>query len=261
MSKYKDFIKSKKLAQTKEEILKGKMPEQGSYVTLFNNDYRILTKPDSKICMLEDSKANKFAYPREKLLSMLTKSVELSNEIEKADGPRVLTGGPNKLVGEIGQNAKTPSGAAPSSAKMKQVDPVGTIRNGRKKVVSKRSGKTMWVTVATGESHDSHEEGSNKHEAGPEAQQQAKQFFESLKDKLHPADKMKLQRQMKELIDIKQKAINMLEMAHQDVRSKAPEAQTTRNKVFALQDSYKQAMDSFKKDLVASASRRKKEGI
>lgn len=260
MSKYKDFIKSRKLAQTKEELLKGKMPEQGSYLTLFSNDYRVLTKPDSKICILEDSKANKFAYPREKLISMLTKSVELSNEMEKADGPRTLTG-TNKLVGQLGENAKPSSAPATSSAKMKQTDPVGTVRNGRKKVVSKQTGKTMWVNVATGDSHESHEEGSNKHEAGPEAQQQTKQFFDSLKDKLHPADKMKLQRQMKELVEVKQKAINMLEMAHQDDRGKLPEAGLTRKKVFALQDSYKQAMDSFKKDLVASAARRKKEGI
>lgn len=259
MSKFKDFIKSRKATQTKEEILRGKMPDQGSYVSLFNNDYKVLTMPDSRICILEDSKANKFAYPRDKLLSMLTKSLELTSEVEKSNGPKTLTG-TNKLVGEIGQNAK-PSAAKPPAPKMKQEDPVGTIRNGRKKVVSKKTGKTMWVNVATGESHDSHEEGSPKHGSSSDAEQQTRQFFGALKDKIHPADEMKLQRQMKELVDIKQKALNLLDVAHHDDKSKSPEAQLTRKKVFALQDSYKQAMESFKKELVASAGRRKKEGV
>lgn len=259
MSTIKDFIKSRKLAKLKETLIKGKMPEQGTYITLFNNDYKVLTQPDSKICILEDVKANKFAYPREKLLSMLSKSLE-NSELEKAEGPRVLSG-PNKLVAQIGENAKSPSAKPAASGNMKQGDPVGTIRNGRKKVVSKRTGETMWVNIATGEAHDSHEDTSPKRAAGEDSKQQIKVFFDSLKDKLHPADKMKLQRQMGELTELKQRAMNMLDMAHQDDRGKLPEAALTRKKVFALQDEYRSAMKKFKEDLVASAQRRKKEGV
>lgn len=259
MSAIKDFIKSRKLAKLKETLVKGKMPEQGTYISLFNNDYRVLTQPDSKICILEDIKANKFAYPREKLLSMLSKSLE-NSELEKADGPRVVSG-PNRLVGQIGENAKTPSAKPVASGNLKQADPVGTIRNGRKKVVSKRTGETMWVNIATGEAHESHEETSPKRAPGEDSKQQVKMFFDSLKDKLHPADKMKLQRQMVELTDLKQRAMNMLDTAQQDDRAKLPEAQITRKKVFALQDQYKASMNKFKESLTASAQRRKKEGI
>jgi len=259
MSTIKDFIKSRKLAKLKETLIKGKMPEQGTYITLFNNDYKVLTQPDSKICILEDIKANKFAYPREKLLAMLSKSLE-NNELEKADGPRVLSG-PNKLVAQIGENVKSPSSKPPVSGNMKQEYPVGTIRNGRKKVVSKRTGKTMWVNISTGEAHDSHEESSPKQTAGEDAKRQTEVFFDSLKDKLHPADKMKLQRQMGELIELKQRVMNMLDTAHQDDRSKLPEAALTRKKVFALQDKYRFAMKKFKEALIASAQRRKKEGL
>jgi hypothetical protein len=259
MTTIKDFIKSRKLAQLRENLIEGKMPEQGTYITLFNNDYKVLTQPDSKICILEDIKANKFAYPREKLLAMLSKSLE-NNELEKADGPRVLSG-PNRLVAEIGENVKSPSSNPPVSGNMKKEYPVGTIRNGRKKVVSKRTGKTMWVNIVTGEAHDSHEESSPKQAPEEDVKREAEEKFNQVKDKLHPADRMKIQQQMGELIELHHRVMNMLDTAHQDDRSRSPAAAFTRKKVFFLQDQYKFAMDKFKQDVIASVKRRKMEGL
>lgn len=256
MSTIKDFIRSQKLAKLKETLIKGKMPEQGTYITLFNNDYKVLTQPDSKICILEDIKANKVAYPREKLLKMLSKSIE-NSDLEKASGPRVLSG-PNKLVGQIGQNVKPSSTSTPSNTQ--RGDPIGTIRNGRKKVVSKRTGQTMWVNISTGEAHESHEEDSPKVKAEQEAEQHLKTVFDKLGDKLHPEDKPKLQEQMTKLVDLHQRVRNMLDTAHQDDKGKLSEAALTRNKVFALQDQYQFAKNKFKEALIASIQRRKKEG-
>lgn len=256
MSKVKDFLLKRKVAEFKKSVQEGKMPEQGSYVTLFNNNYKVLTKPDAKIAILEDNRANKIAYPREALTKMLSETV--GDVVEKAgDGPRTLTG-TNKVLGrgQIGSNAK-PGGAA-SAAKPKAVDPVGTVRNGRKKVVSKKTGMTMWVNIATGEGHAEH----NTHEPqelSSEAQAQAKSFFESLGDKVHSSDKIKLQNQMNDLLKLKQKIQNALDMAHQDDRQKLPEAQLSRKMVFGLQDKYKDAFKKFQESVKESAAKTKKE--
>jgi hypothetical protein len=258
MSKFKNFILQRKTAAFRKSVKEGKMPEQGTFVTLFNNDYKVLTKPDSKIAILEDNKCNKIAYPREAFAKMLTDSV--SDTVEKADGsgPRTLAG-PNKVLsgGDIGSKAK--QGASASSAKApKAVDPVGTVRNGRKKVVSKKTGNTMWVNIATGEGHTEH----NSHEPqelSKEAQAQSKSFFDSLGDKIHSSDKIKLERQMGDLMKLKQKIQNSLDMAHQDDRQKLPEAELSRKQVFSLQDQYKDAFKKFQQSVKESAAKTKKE--
>lgn len=256
MSKYKQFIQQQKINAIKKAVEEGKMPEQGSFITLFNNNYKVLTKPDSKITILEDNRANKIAYPRESIVKMLSES--MGETVEKAEnGPRTLTG-TNKLVGagDIGSKAKPKAAAGGTPAK--PVDPVGTVRNGRKKVVSKRTGQTMWIDIANGTAHGEHDTHESQ-PASPEAEAQTKEFFDAAKNNLHPGDKMKLQRQMKDLMTLKQKAMNMLDMAHQDDRQKLPEAQMTRKRVFELQDQYKKAFEQFKSDVKASAQRRKKE--
>lgn len=259
MSNVKDFILKRKAAAIRKSVQEGKMPEQGSFVTLFNNNYKVLTKPDAKIAILEDNRSNKIAYPREALTKMLSESV--GDVVEKAgDGPRTLSG-TNKLVsrGDIGSAAKKPSaGAAGGAAKPKAVDPVGTVRNGRKKVVSKKTGQTMWVNIATGEGHGEH----NTHEPqelDKEAQAQAKTFFDSLGDKIHSSDKIKLQNQMNDLLKLKQKIQNALDMTHQDDRQKLPEAQLSRKMVFGLQDKYKDAFKKFQDSVKESAAKVKKE--
>lgn len=257
MSSVKDFILKRKAAAIRKSVQEGKMPEQGSYVTLFNNNYKVLTKPDAKIAILEDNRCNKIAYPREALTKMLSESV--GDVVEKAEGgPRTLSG-TNKLVsrGDIGSAAKKPS-AAGGAAKPKAVDPVGTVRNGRKKVVSKKTGQTMWVNISTGEGHSEH----NTHESqelGKEAQTQAKTFFESLGDKIHSSDKIKLENQMNDLLKLKQKIQNALDMAHQDDRQKLPEVQLSRKMVFGLQDKYKEAFKKFQESVKESAAKVKKE--
>ncbi len=257
MSKFKDFIIARKVAQFRKAQVDNKIPDQGQYVSLYNNMYKVLTKADAKICILEDNRSNKFAMPREKLAKLLNKSESEAPELAKADAPYGQR--PKTLVREIGENAKTSSSSAAPAGPTKQPDPVGTIRNGRKKVVSKKTGKTMWVDVSSGEAHEEHDKPSEQQ--NPEAEQQSKQFFDSLKDKLHPADKMKLQRQFKEIASIKSRITNMLSMAHQDDRTKANDAPLTRKRVFAMQDEYKRAFESFKKDLQASVAKRKKEEI
>jgi hypothetical protein len=255
MSKFKDFIISRKAAAFKKSVVEGKIPEQGSFITLFNNDYKVLTKPDSKIVILEDNRSNKIAYARDAITKMLSKTS--GESVEKAEHYGAK---PKTLVGEIGQNAKPSASAGGKASTAKPTDPVGTVRNGRKKVVSKRTGKTMWVNIATGEAHSEH----NTHDAqelSPEAQAQGDSFFETAKNNVHPGDKMKLQRQMKDLMLLKQKAMNMLDMAHQDDRQKLPEGQLTRKKVFAMQDEYKKAFEQFKTDIKASVERRKKENF
>lgn len=259
MSKFKDFILHRKALAFKKSR-QTQIPEQGSFVTLFNNSYKVLTKPDSKIAILEDNRSNKLAYSRESLTKMLSESVE--DRVIKADGngPRTLTGS-NKLVGTIGQNAKPKASGAPAAAggkPAKAVDPVGTVRNGRKKVVSKKTGNTMWVDIATGTAHSEH----NTHEpqqSSPEAEKQSKSFFDSLGDKIHSSDKIKLERQMKDLVQLKQRIQNSLDLTHQDDRQKAPEAQLSRKKVFALQDEYKKAFKDFQESVKASAVKAKKE--
>lgn len=255
MSKIKDFLIQRKIAAFKKSQ-EGVIPEQGSFVTLFNNDYKVLTKPDSKIAILEDSKSNKIAYPREAFAKMLS---DKNNElVEKAEqGPRTLTGGPNKLVSASDIGSKAKSGAA-SAAKPKAVDPVGTVRNGRKKVVSKKTGETMWVNIATGDAHSEHND-HQPQELSKEAQAQAKSFFDSVGDKIHSSDKIKLERQMKDLMSLKQKIQNMLDMTHQDDRQKLPEAQLSRKKVFAMQDEYKKAFKDFEASVKESAGKAKKE--
>ncbi len=259
MSNVKDFILKRKASALRKAVQEGKMPEQGSFVTLFNNNYKVLTKPDSKIAILEDNRSNKIAYPREALTKMLSESV--GDTVEKAEGgPRTLTGS-NKVLGagEIGSAAKrSGGGAAASAAKPKAVDPVGTVRNGRKKVVSKKTGNTMWVNIATGDGHSEH----NTHEPqelGKEAQAQAKSFFESLGDKVHSSDKIKLENQMNDLLKLKQKIQNALDMTHQDDRQKLPEAQLSRKVVFGLQDKYKEAFKKFQESVKESAAKVKKE--
>lgn len=259
MSNVKDFILKRKASALRKAVQEGKMPEQGSFITLFNNNYKVLTKPDSKIAILEDNRSNKIAYPREALTKMLSESV--GDVVEKAEGgPRTLTGS-NKVLGagEIGSAAKkTSGGAAASATKPKAVDPVGTVRNGRKKVVSKKTGQTMWVNIATGEGHSEH----NTHESqelGKEAQAQAKTFFESLGDKVHSSDKIKLENQMNDLLKLKQKIQNALDMSHQDDRQKLPEAQLSRKVVFGLQDKYKDAFKKFQDSVKESAAKVKKE--
>lgn len=256
MSKVKDFILQRKMAAFKKSLQEGKLPEQGSYVTLFNNSYKVLTKPDAKIAILEDSRSNKIAYARDAFAKMLTDSV--GENVEKAEGgPRTLTG-TNKLVsaGDIGSKARGSSGGAAKPAKA--VDPVGTVRNGRKKVVSKKTGQTMWVNISTGEGHSEH----NTHEPqelSKEAQAQAKSFFDSVGDKVHSSDKIKLERQMKDLMSLKQRIQNSLDMTHQDDRQKLPEAQLSRKQVFSLQDQYKKAFKDFEASVKESAIKAKKE--
>jgi hypothetical protein len=260
MSKFKDFIIARKVAKFKKAQVDQKVPDQGAYVSLYNNLYKVLTKADSKICILEDSKANKFAMSKEKLAKLLSKSQD--GELEKADG--YYGQKPRTLVREIGENAKPSS--SPSSPKAAEaptpraVDPVGTIRNGRKKVVSKKTGKTMWVDITSGEAHESHDKPSEK-QPSKEIDQQSKEFFDSLKDELHPADKMKLQRQFKELLAQKQKMTNMLALAHQDVRTKDPTSKQSRDKFFQAQEFYNAAFSKFKEQVKASAKKRKKEGL
>lgn len=255
MSKVKDFLIQRKIAAFKKSQ-EDKLPEQGSFITLFNNEYKVLTKPDSKIAILEDSRSNKIAYSREAFVKML--SSKGSELVEKAEqGPRTLTG-TNKLIsaGDIGSKVK--SGTSVNVAKPKAVDPVGTVRNGRKKVVSKKTGNTMWVNITTGEAHAEH----NSHapqELSKEAQAQAKSFFDSVGDKIHSSDKIKLERQMKDLINLKQKIQNMLDMTHQDDRQKLPEAQLSRKKVFSMQDEYKKAFKDFEASVKESAGKAKKE--
>lgn len=256
MSKVKDFILQKKMSDFRKSIKKGTIPEQGSYINLYNNSYKILTKPDAKIAILEDSRSNKFAYSQDAFLKMLNESTE--DKVEKADhyGSR-----PNKLVGHIGQNMKPGTGgASASSGSQAQVkaDPVGTVRNGRKKVVSKKTGQTMWVNISTGESHSEH----NSHETqglSDEAKQQSKSFFDSIGDKLHPSDKIKLERQMNEVLQLKQRIQNSLDMTHQDERQKLPEAQISRKQVFGMQDKYKHALQKFQESVKESAAKVKKE--
>lgn len=258
MSSVKDFILKRKAAAIRKSVQEGKMPEQGSYVTLYNNNYKVLTKPDAKIAILEDNRSNKIAYPREALTKMLSESV--GDVVEKAEGgPRTLSG-TNKLVsrGDIGSAVKKPSAGGASAAKPKAVDPVGTVRNGRKKVVSKKTGQTMWVNITTGEGHGEH----NTHEPqelGKEAQAQAKSFFDSLGDKVHSSDKIKLGNQMNDLLKLKQKIQNALDMTHQDDRQKLPEAQLSRKMVFGLQDKYKEAFKKFQESVKESAAKVKKE--
>lgn len=259
MSSVKDFILKRKAAAIKKAVQEGKMPEQGSFVTLFNNTYKVLTKPDAKIAILEDNRSNKIAYPRDALTKMLSDSV--GDTVEKADGgPRTLTGS-NKLLssGDIGSSAKKPSGgAAASAAKPKAVDPVGTVRNGRKKVISKKTGQTMWVNISTGDAHSEHNTHDSQ-ELSKEAQAQAKTFFESLGDKVHSSDKIKLENQMNDLLKLKQKIQNALDMAHQDDRQKLPEAQLSRKMVFGLQDKYKEAFKKLQESVKESAAKVKKE--
>lgn len=256
MSKYRDFILQRKMAAIKKAVQEGKMPEQNTFVTLFNNNYKVLTKPDAKIAILEDSRSNKIAYPRESLIKMLADSGEA---VEKADnGPRTLTG-TNKLVGagDIGSKVRSPS-ASGGAAKPAKVDPVGTVRNGRKKVVSKKTGQTMWVNIATGEGHAEHDT-HEPQELSKEAQAQTKSFFDSLGDKIHSSDKMKLERQMGDLMKLKQRIQNALDMTHQDDRQKLPEAQLSRKQVFSLQDQYKKAFKDFQQSVKESAVKAKKE--
>lgn len=255
MSKFKDFILQKKLLAFKKARLEKGIPEQGSYITLFNNNYKVLTKPDSKIAIIEDDRSNKIAYSRESLAKMLNEAA--MDIVEKADSTYGTK--PQKLVGPggIGNNAK-PKVEGQSAAPVKPVDPVGTIRNGRKKVVSKRTGETMWINIASGAAHEEHDTHETQ-EPHPEAQAQVKEFFTTLKDNLHPGDKLKLQRQMKELIDLRQKTMNILDMAHQDARQNRPEAESNRNRVFSLQDQYKKAFKNFKEDVKTSVAKRKKE--
>ncbi len=258
MSNVKDFIYKRKAAALKKAVQEGKMPEQGSFITLFNNDYKVLTKPDSKIVILEDNRSNKIAYPREALTKMLSETV--GDKVEKAEnGPRTLSGS-NRLVsrGEIGSASKKTGASAGGAAKPKAVDPVGTVRNGRKKVVSKKSGQTMWVNISTGEGHGEH----NIHEPqelSKEAQAQAKSFFDSLGDKIHSSDKIKLGNQMNDLLKLKQKLQNALDMTHQDDRQKLPEAQLSRKMVFGLQDKYKEAFKKLQESVKESAAKVKKE--
>jgi len=260
MSKYKDFILQRKAAAFKKSVQEGKMPEQGTYVTLFNNSYKVLTKPDSKIAILEDNKSNKIAYPRDAITKMLSESV--GDTVQKADHYGAK---PTSLVGHIGQNAKPSSStktpgapAGANAAQVKPVDPVGTIRNGRKKVVSKKTGETMWVNITNGEAHSEHDS-HEPQQPSPEAEKQSKEFFDTIKTNLWPGDKLKLQRQMKDLVGMKQRLMNMLATAHQDDRQKLPEAQMTRKKVFAMQDEYKKAFEQFKTDIKSSVAKMSKE--
>lgn len=258
MSSVKNFILKRKAAAIKKAVQEGKMPEQGSFVTLFNNSYKVLTKPDAKIAILEDNRSNKIAYPRDALTKMLSDSV--GDVVEKADGgPRTLTGS-NKLIGsgDIGSAAKKPSGGAASAVKPKAIDPVGTVRNGRKKVVSKKTGQTMWVNISTGDAHSEHNTHDSQ-ELSKEAQAQAKTFFESLGDKVHSSDKIKLENQMNDLLKLKQKIQNALDMTHQDDRQKLPEAQLSRKMVFGLQDKYKEAFKKLQESVKESAAKVKKE--
>lgn len=257
MSKIKEFIQQRKKAEISKAVSEGKMPEQGSFITLYNNDYKVLTKPDANIVILEDNRSNKIAYPKNAMLKMLQES-DTESVAKAENGPRTLTG-TNKLVsaGGIGSNAK-PSSNKAAAAPAKPVDPVGTVRNGRKKVVSKRTGNTMWIDISTGNAHaehDTHEPQTNS----PEAEAQTKEFFNTVKDNLHPGDKLALQRQMRELVQMKQKMMNMLDMAHQDDRQKLPEAELTRKKVFSMQDAYNSQFAKFKDAVKDSAARRKKE--
>jgi hypothetical protein len=249
MSKFKDFIRSRKVKSFKKALVEDQVPSQGSFVTLYKNEYKVLTKADSKICILEDIKSNKIAIPAKELLKVLKD--QASEDVEKA----VYGEKPKTLVRTIGENAKSKasSGGTPG----KQADPVGTIRNGRKKVISKRTGEAIWVNVGTGESHASHDS-KDSLDSSKEAKQQSDTFFASLKDKLHPSDQMRLQREMGDLLKIKQRISNSLEVAHHDDKTKSPEAFLSRKRVLALQDEYKAAFKKFSESIKSSVAKNKK---
>jgi hypothetical protein len=255
MSKIKKFLMARKIAALRKALVKGKMPEQGSFVSLYNNDYKVLTQPDSKICILEDNKSNKFAMPSDELVKILNGSIDVEKSVPK--GLNIIK--PKTMVDRVGENAKSPKPTAPKpSTGVRAADPIGTIRNGRKKVVSKKTGQTMWVNMATGESHADHQT-HEPQSASSGDQKHSEDFFTSIKKDLHPSDTMKLHRQMKELLDLKQKAENALAMAHQDQRQKAAEAPQSRNQVFALQDRYRKAFKDFQTSVKQSAAKQKKE--
>jgi hypothetical protein len=162
MSKLKDFIISKKVAKFMKSQADAKIPDQGCYVTLYNNMYKVLTKSDSKICILEDHRANKFAIPRERLAKLLSELEQGGADLGKSWWRREWRArSANKQP-----NANTSGGfGGESGHRGRHADPVGTIRNGRKKIIGP-SGQTMWVSIGSGIAYE-HHEGEYKPQESP----------------------------------------------------------------------------------------------
>jgi hypothetical protein len=211
MSKLKDFIISKKVAKFMKSQADAKIPDQGCYVTLYNNMYKVLTKSDSKICILEDHRANKFAIPREKLAKLLSELERGGADLGKSWWKEAW----RARYAEKQSNAN-PSGAHSSSGsdsggasghRGRHADPIGTERNGRKKVMGK-NGQPMWVSVDSGIEYG-HHEGDYKPKESPtkeEVETHFKNFVAGLKDKgihVSPEEERSLKVGLRRLLEVR----------------------------------------------------------
>jgi hypothetical protein len=188
MSKLKNFIISKKIAKFMKSQADAKIPDQGCYVTLYNNMYKVLTKSDSKICILEDHRANKFAIPREKLAKLLSELERGGTDLGKSWWKEAW----RARYAEKQSNANPPSapsaghssGSSGSSSgegsghRGRHADPIGTVRNGRKKIIGP-SGQPMWVSIASGIAYE-HHEGEYKPQDSPTKEHIEAQFKDML---------------------------------------------------------------------------------
>jgi hypothetical protein len=248
MTKHKDFIN--KYMSERRDLKAQRLPAQNSKVSMFNNQYKMLTKSDSEICILEDSHGNKVAYPRDKLLSLLD------------DGLMLCMDGVNKAMPGA---PKAPSAAAPKAPaagggkSAARAFPIGTIHNGRQKV-----GEGVWVDVASGHYHGDHETQDKKDFSGEHGKAQISQFMKKINGRIAPEDKPEIEKRLHKLIETKTRVDNLKKLGKdQGAQGDQQGVKGSQERVTSIQNEYKESFKSLQtalKNSHAKLKERKKNG-
>jgi hypothetical protein len=236
MSKAKDFLN--KFLKEKELIKSNGIPPQNGRISMYNNDYRILTKADSKICILQDTHGNRIALPSEKILKMLDEGLAQSPDvIKKASVP----------------GASKPIAASPKTGANPRAFPIGTVHNGRKKV-----GEGVWVSISSGQTHSDHSGDQQKDFSTTQSAAQVKQFMTRIKGKTDSKDHGEIQVRVEEVIKIKNQIGTLKKIAkeHTSTGDKATATQATEAVKQKTAD-YQKAFSSLQDTIKSSAKAKK----
>jgi hypothetical protein len=247
MSKHKDFIS--KYMSERRNLKASRLPAQNSKVSMFNNQYKMLTKSDSEICILEDSHGNKVAYPRDKLLNLLDDGLMVNlDSVSKAlpgTGPKPVTSATPKSTG-----------ATPKSISGKRSArrfPIGTIRNGRKKI-----NEGVWVDVSTGHYYGDHETKDKRDFSTEHGKAQVNQFMKKLNGRILPEDKPEIEKRLNKLIEIKNRVDNLKKLGKEHAASGNQEGvKTSAEKITNVQNEYKESFKSLQTALKNSHNKLK----
>lgn len=240
MTKPKDFLA--KYMSEQRELKTNRMPPQSCKVSMFNNEYKILTKSDAEICILQDTHGNRVAYRRDKFLSMIDEGF-----INRLDGVNkaALPGASKPITPKMGSSGKSGSRSFP----------IGTIHNGRKKI-----GEGVWVDVSSGHTHASHEGEQKRDISGEHGKAQITNFMKKIQGRVHPEDKPEIEKRLHKLVEVKNRVDRLKQIAGEHGKSgDQANLKAATDRAASLQDKYKESFKSLQTAL-KNSSKRLKEG-